>query len=182
MELIGVGTTLQGPTTLPGKSQSGYASFLFDGEMQTAWVVCGTLLLWCAMNGWSHFLGRRLRALGLRFPRQCSLSDFFDLPAATGFGHQKKSSPTVCERCCAEPNHTGFSPLPFHFVELDLLWGDHQEIRRVDPLVRNAESDGFIRPIRDRTCLFRCLQMLRVLGFPRTPVAQRAYCRFRHTY
>lgn len=148
--------------------------------MQTAWVVCGTLLLWCAMNVWSHFLGRRLRALGLRFPRQCSLSDFFDLPAATGFGYQKKPSPTVRERCCAEPDHSGFSPLPFDFVELDFLWGDHQKIRRVNAFVRNAESDCFIRPIRDRSRLFRGLQMLRVLFLPGTPVAQRPLRWFRH--
>lgn len=150
------------------------------GECRQRGLYAETLIALVRHESRSRFLGRRLRALGLRFPRQCSLSDFFDLPAATGFGYQKKSSPTMGERCCSEPNHTGFPTLAFYFVELNLFWSDHQKIRRVNALVRNAESDGFICPIRDRSRLFRGFQMLRILFLPGTPVAQRPLRWFRH--
>lgn len=171
-----------GPNNFPWKKSVRLRlTFLFDGGSADSlgWKSETRIALVRHENG-SLCLGRRLRALGLRFPRQCSLSDFFDLPAATGFGYQKKSSPTMCKCCCAEPDHTGFPTLPLHFVELDLLWGDHQEIRRVDTLVRDAESDCLIRPILDRTRLFLGLQVFRILLLPRRTVTQGPMSRFRH--
>ena len=63
------------------------------------------------------------------------LGNLFDDPVPTGLGYQKKSGPSMLMRCSTEPDHSGLPTLALYFVHLNLLWGNHHEIWRVDSLV-----------------------------------------------
>jgi len=55
------------------------------------------------------------------------LLDLFNFPPNPSllFGYQKESGPSVMVCGSSQPHHASLSPLPFHFMELDLIVIDY---------------------------------------------------------